>query len=290
MSLAPSFDKPLLADPSVPDWANTTLPDTWPDRLQLSRPRDLWRFIRHVLGRQRTPVQLPEGTPFAERIPKYILQEFHNLPNGNYSRRFTRGYITGFNRAMLGEMAATHRAIAQRFAGLTSVLDAGCGGGGLAGALKAAGVADVWGIDPSPYLLQHAAADWPGVHFVQGVAEDTGFAAARFDAVAACFLFHEMPPRYLEQAVAEFARILKPGGWLAVCEPSPLQMQANGWQLLRTHGWRGVYFWLLAQFVHEPFVAAWHRQDVGALFARHGLRLEEDHTGMPMRHILARKA
>lgn len=279
----------------LPDWASIPLPDAWPDRLDLRRPRDLWQLARHALGRVHTAVELPPELPGREQIPKYILQEFHNLPNGNYSRRFTRGYITGFDRVMLGEISKSHREIAVSLAAepavrTGSVLDAGCGGGGLAGALQQAGIADVWGLDPSPYLLQHAARDWPGVRFVQGVAEDTGFADNTFAAITACFLLHEIPPRYLECCLAEFARILQPGGLLAVCEPSPLQLRRSPLALWRDYGWRGLYFHALARFVHEPFLDAWHRQDLPALFARHGFTLLRNDVGVPMRHLLARKA
>jgi ubiquinone/menaquinone biosynthesis C-methylase UbiE len=282
------------ADPSLPDWASISLPDTWPDRLNLSQPGDLWQLARHALGLTRTPVQLPTGLPGAERIPKYILQEFHNLPNGNYSHRFTRGYITGFDRVMLGEISKSHGEIAKRLAQdpsirAGSVLDAGCGGGGLAGALQRAGIAEVWGLDPSPYLLQHAAHDWPAVRFVQGVAEDSGFTDNRFNAITACFLLHEIPPRYLEHCIAEFARILTPGGLLAICEPSPLQVERSLPTLLHHYGWRGLYFHALAHFVYDPFLRAWHQQDVPALLAQHGFTLLQHDIGMPMRHLIARK-
>lgn len=278
----------------APDWSAVTLPDTWPDSLDLKSPRDLWQLIRHAFGWQQQPVQLPVDMPGAGNIPKYILQEFHNLPNGNYSRRFTRGYITGFNRVMLGEISKSHSQIAQQLADKLavkngSVLDVGCGGGGLAGALKQAGIRDVWGLDPSPYLLQHAAHDWPGIHFVQGVAEKTDFVAARFDAITACFLLHEIPPRYIAQCFREWARILKPGGWLAFCEPSPLQLQQNLLALLRNYGWRGAYFHALAKRLHEPFLGAWHQQDVPGLLEQNGFELIAQDIGMPVRHVLARK-
>lgn len=283
-----------INDPTAPDWSAITLPDTWPDSLDLKSPRDLWQLVLHALGLQQQAVQLPADMPGAANIPKYILQEFHNLPNGNYSRRFTRGYITGFNRVMLGEISKSHAQIAQQLAGNPeirngSVLDVGCGGGGLAGALQQAGVADVWGIDPSPYLLQHAAHDWPGIHFVQGVAEKTDFAAARFNAVTACFLLHEIPPRYIAECFREWRRILKPGGWLAFCEPSPLQLQHSPLALLRHYGWRGVYFHALAKRLHEPFLAAWHKQDIPSLLEQNGFELMAQDIGMPVRHVLARK-
>ncbi len=283
-----------LMDPPCPDWASLTLPDTWPDRLNLRDPRDLWQLVRHALGMTRQPVQLPADMPGAARIPKYILQEFHNLPNGNYSRRFTRGYITGFNHVMLGEIEKSHAVIAQRLATdpvvrQGSVLDVGCGGGGLAGALQRAGITDVWGLDPSPYLLQHAASDWPDIRFVQGLAEASGFADARFNAITACFLLHEIPPRYIEQCLQEWARILKPGGLLAFCEPSPMQLHTTLRTLWQQHGWRGVYFHRLARFVYEPFLAAWHCQNIPALLTEHGFEVLQHELGMPMRHVLARK-
>jgi ubiquinone/menaquinone biosynthesis C-methylase UbiE len=281
-------------DPVVPDWSAVTLPDAWPDQLDLKRPRDLWRFARHVLGFDNKPVQLPAGVPGAANIPKYILQEFHNLPNGNYSRRFTRGYITGFNLVMLGEINRSHAQIAQQLAAKPdvkngSVLDVGCGGGGLAGALLQAGIGDVWALDPSPYLLKHAAHDWPRIHFVQGVAENTHFPDTRFDAITACFLLHEIPPRYVAQCFHEWARILKPGGWLAFCEPSPLQLRQKLLWLWHNYGWRGIYFRSLARRLHEPFLAAWHQQDIPALLKQHGFELVQHDIGMPMRHVLARK-
>jgi ubiquinone/menaquinone biosynthesis C-methylase UbiE len=282
---------PTLNRP-IPDWANITLPETWPDHLNLFNPRDCWQFAIHALGIKRTPVQVPTNLQGIDNIPKYVLQEFHNLPNGNYSRRFTRGYITGFDRVMLGKIGDSHRKIAEQLTQypLVSngcVLDVGCGGGGLAGAMKCAGIAEVWGLDPSPYLLQHAAADWPTAHFVQGVAEKTGFNDNSFDALTACFLLHEIPPRYLKQCLAEFARILKPGGLLALCEPSPMQLDQSPTDLYRQHGWRGLYFYTLAHFVYEPFLTAWHQQDIPALLASHGFHVLQHDLGMPVRHILA---
>jgi len=278
----------------APDWSTVQLPDTWPDQLNLLKPQDLWLFARHALGLDRRPVQLPDGVLGMDHIPKYILQEFHNLPNGNYSRRFTRGYITGFNRVMLGEISKSHTLIAQQLAAQPdikngTVLDVGCGGGGLAGALQEAGIAEVWGLDPSPYLLKHAAHDWPCVHFVQGIAEKTGFADAQFNAITACFLLHEIPPRYLQQCFSEWARILQPGGLLAFCEPSPLQLTSSPLALWRSYGWRGVYFRYLARCVYEPFLTAWHQQDITALLSQHGFELVSHDLGVPMRHVLARK-
>lgn len=276
-----------MADPQVPDWSNLALPDAWPDRLRLWRPADLESVLRRVFARKPRRVTLPDGLPGAGRIPNYLLVEFHNLPNGNYSKRFTRSYIIGFDRVMLGYVRRIHERMAQRVVGCASVLDIGCGGGALAAALRREGVSDVWGLDPSPYLLQHAAAANPGIPFVQGLAEDTGFPTGRFDAVAVCFVLHEMPGRYIRQSLREFHRILKPGGLLQISEPSSTQFQHSITSLWKTWGWRGCYFGILARLVREPFVSAWHREDVRALLTGHGFELVADNDQMPIRHLEA---
>ena len=271
------------------DWAAVDLPDAWPDRLDWSRPGTPWRLLRHVLGRSRARVELPPGLPGAERISRYVLQEFHNLPNGNYSKHISAGYARWFDRVMLGSMATGRARLAGVLAaaGASRVADLGCGGGHMAAALKAAGIPEVIGLDPSPYLLQCAARSHPGISWRQGMAEDTGLPDASLDGVALCFLLHEVPPRYLVQVLAELRRIVRPGGRLVVLEPSPVQWQQSAWQVWRGHGWAGLYFKLLALRVFEPFVDAWHRQPFAALLAEHGFRVECDESGCPFRFVHA---
>jgi ubiquinone/menaquinone biosynthesis C-methylase UbiE len=280
---------PGLHDPEVPPWAQLALPDGWPDRLRLTRPRDLWRFLRKLFLRQVGKVELPAGLPLAVPLPKYLLLEFHNLPNGNYSKKVTRGYSTGFDIVMLGTMARARRALARALLGAASILDAGCGAGNSTQALGETGADDIWGLDASPYLLQHAARQYPERRFVQGLAERTGFGDARFDAVSACFVFHELPPRYAGEALDEFHRVLKPGGRIALLEPASTQFFDSPWSLLRRYGWRGLYFRVLARFVNEPFVRAWHQVRVGEWLASHGFELEQDLDLFPSRLIVARR-
>lgn len=279
----------VSADPIVPDWAKLTLPDTWPDRLNFNQPKDLWTLLTSILLNSQKRVELPDEMPGANIIPKYVLQEFHNLPNGNYSKKITRGYITGFERLMTNAMAKVRTELAEKVSGAASVLDVGCAGGRMAAAVSEQGVGDVWGLDPSPYLLQHAAESYPKIRFVQGLAEDTGFGDERFDAVTACFLLHEIPPRYLDKALAEFYRILKPGGLVAVSEPSSLQLTHSLATLVKQWGWRGWYFGVIARMVKEPFIEAWHNQNMASKFAEFGFELIEDKDSLPIRRLIARK-
>jgi len=275
-------------DPPIPDWRAVELPDAWPDRLSVRRPSEIWRWLRCFLGaRQR--VELPSGMPGAAELPRYVLQGFHNLPNGNFSKAVTRNYVVGFDRVMLGRMKRARRRLAAYLAGSRAVLDVGTGGGRTAATLRAGGVPEVWGIDPSPYLLKHAASDHPDVRFVQGLAEKTGFPDRRFDAVAICFVLHEIPARVLARCFAEIGRVLQPGGRLAICEPSSAQLGGGFWSHLFRHGPLRAYFHLLARFVYEPFVRSWHRADVAALLADAGFQLEGEESEPPVRFLLARK-
>ena len=296
------------ANPQAPDWASVALPKTWPDLLDLSSWRGWRELIRAFAGKQQRAVKLPDtgftlnagfksdaaftsSTGFRlDAIPKYILNEFHNLPNGNYSRRFSRGYITGFDIAMLGEMQPVRQWIAGHLRACNAVLDVGTAGGRTAAIIKQQGVEKVWGLDPSPYLLQHAAADYPDIDFIPGLAEDLPFADKRLNGIAVCFVLHEMPPKYIKKAVAEFYRVLQGGGKLVIAEPSPQQLQPLQWRsLLRRRGWSHLYFKLLAGHVYEPFISTWHKLDKPALLAEAGFRLLEDRPGMPINCWVAEK-
>lgn len=268
--------------PPVPDWAGLELADTWPDRLDLKTWRgwrELWRAFG---GRKRQAIKLPQDEYF-NSLPKYLLQEFHNLPNGNYSRHISRGYITGFDRVMLGRMQGARAWIASQLAGAERVLDIGTAGGRTAAALQAAGAGQVWGLDPSPYLLKHAATAYPEINFVPGVAEQLPFADHSLEGISLCFVLHEIPPKYIRQALAECHRVLVPGGRIAIAEPSQAQLLPFRLRELRhRHGWARLYFRLLAKRVYEPFLSAWHKLDKPQLLAEAGFESVDTREFMPI--------
>jgi len=277
----------VAGDPIAVDWSTAALPDAWVDEIDLGTAAGWIAYVRGWMGPRRK-VRLPEGLPGAERLPAYLRQEFHHLPNGVYSKVHADGYARWFDRLMLGRTVAARARLAGDLADARSTLDVGCGTGGLAAAMQAVGIPDVWGLEPSPYLLQLASARHPRVRFVQGIVEDTRFANARFDGVGACFLFHELPPKIADAALDEIRRILVPGGRLVIAEPSPLQFHRSDWrQLVRRDGRLGLYFFLVANWMHEPFVQGWHRRDVPSWLAAHGFRLVADETGMPIRFLSA---
>ncbi len=271
------------------DWATVELPVPWPDQLDLARPSDFVRMVKHLFG-PRKPVELAPNTPGALLMPQYLLQEFHHLPNGNFSSFFADGYLWAFDATMLGLSRRMRAAIAQRLKRHAAVLDIGCSGADLAAALRNAGVSDVIGLDASPYMLQQAARRHPGIPLVQALAEKTDFPDGRFDAVAACFLFHELPFAIQDDVLCEARRILAPHGELLICEPSPDQMHLSLWQLLKKTGPLALWWKMIASLAHEPFVADWHRREPGSWFRSHGFELVEDTTDVPFRTWVARRA
>src|SRR5690606_21388217 len=113
-------------------------------------------------------------------VPEYARKPFHGLPNGYYSHSVAQGYDTGFEISMLGRIRAARlhmvESMLQQSSGSSErMLDAGCGTARLAHALIEHRVPEVWGLDPSPYLLKIAKQRTPEAHFVQGVLESAPF-------------------------------------------------------------------------------------------------------------------
>jgi ubiquinone/menaquinone biosynthesis C-methylase UbiE len=114
------------------------------------------------------------------------------------------------------------RALLPEVAGRT-VLDLGCGDGGLARDLAARGAARVLGADPSARMLALArdrTAD-PRVGYVQAFAEDLALRSGSADLVVSSLAFHYVAG--LGHLLEQIARWLRPGGWLVASMEHPMR-------------------------------------------------------------------
>jgi SAM-dependent methyltransferase len=100
------------------------------------------------------------------------------------------------------------------------VADIGCGDGALVRLMTRAG-ARVTGIEPSPAQLARARAAEPadGEDYLQARAEALPLADGELDAVVFFNALHHVPAEGMSAALAEAARVLRPGGLLYAMEP-----------------------------------------------------------------------
>ncbi len=94
-----------------------------------------------------------------------------------------------------------------------SALDVGCGEGRFCRMLAARGV-QTTGLDPTPSLIAAARQRDPGGAYVEAGGEALPFADAHFDLVVSYLSLIDIPD--FEAAIAEMARVLKPGGALLI--------------------------------------------------------------------------
>jgi SAM-dependent methyltransferase len=138
--------------------------------------------------------------------------------------------------------------VADRLGKAGRVLDLGTGEGQVARALRSRGV-DVIGFDPFLGQIRVAAERGGAVAYGVGAAQAIPTAAESVDAVVACLVFEHID--HMDEAIAEVARVLRPGGrFLFLLNHPLLQTPNSGWiddQILDPPE----QYWRLGEYLNE---------------------------------------
>jgi SAM-dependent methyltransferase len=178
--------------------------------------------------------------------------------------------------------------------GARRVLDVGTGEGQLARLVRGRAV----GVDPTWAQITEAARRRGGPRYAQAGAARLPFRSAVFDCVVACLVFEHITD--VDDAIAEVARVLEPGGWFCFFLNHPLLQTPNsGWiddRILEEQYWRiGSYLVEdvsveeVEKDVHLTFVHRPLSRYVNAL-ADHGLLVTRMEEPAPPPGFLARAA
>jgi len=118
---------------------------------------------------------------------------------------------------------------AEHLAGATDIVDIGCGEGQVARvAARLDGVARVVGVDPTAAQIVVARERAGGPVYARAGAAALPFRSGSFDAAVACLVFEHI--RDVDGAIAEVARVLRPGGRFVFFLNHPLLQTPNsGW-------------------------------------------------------------
>jgi SAM-dependent methyltransferase len=112
--------------------------------------------------------------------------------------------------------------------GRSRVLDVGCGDGQISRLASSLGADVVIGVDPTWNQVRVAHDRGGGASFARAGAGALPFAGGSFDAVVACLVFEHI--RDVDDAIAEVARVLAPGGRFCFFLNHPLLQTPNsGW-------------------------------------------------------------
>ncbi len=144
-------------------------------------------------------------------------------PQQGYDR-WAASYGENMNPVQILEAEALYRLLPD-LRDLT-VLDLGCGNGRISRLALERGAAATIGVDVSEGMLEAAAASLPSARWVQADARALPFEVATFDAVVCALMMGHVND--LEAALAEIARVLRPGGTLVLSDFHPYATLRGG--------------------------------------------------------------
>ena len=206
------------------------------------------------------------------------------MPDDGLWESYAQWWIDGFTGGVDPEYEEQIIPLAlEEFEGFGTVLDVGCGEGQIARALAATGCR-VTGVDPTARHIEVARERAGGPEYLLGSATELPATDASCDAVVACLVFEHIDD--VDGAIAEVARVLRPGGRFGFFLNHPLlQTPGSGWiddhiidppeqywrigpYLVETESIEEVEQGVFVRFLHRPL-----SRYVNTLIA-HGLRIE----------------
>ena len=217
--------------------------------------------------------ELPPGTQ-ADGLPDYYRQNFHFQSDGWLSDHSAALYDTQVEVLFTGAADVMRRRalapVATWLAGRNQRdvrgLDVGCGTGRLLAALHGAWPGmRLTGIDLSkPYLeeARRLIGRTARVKLEEAAAEALPFGEASLDLVVSSFLLHELPKDIRAKALAEMARVVKPGGLVVIVDSLQKGDRPE---------WDGLLD-LFPHYFHEPYYAEYVGSSLEEGAAAAGLR------------------
>jgi ubiquinone/menaquinone biosynthesis C-methylase UbiE len=197
-------------------------------RDELDAPaRRLWQLVREQVGTTAAAAQDQRRLQAALASRRATSQEFFSSSAGQWDRVREELFGDRFHLAALAALAGADWLVA----------DLGCGTGAVTAAL-APFVARVVGIDSSAAMLQAARRRLVGfdnVELRRGDLEAVPIDSARLDAAVLMLVLHHLPEP--SDALAEAARVLKPGGRIIIVDMLPHDREAYRQQM--GHVWLG---------------------------------------------------
>jgi SAM-dependent methyltransferase len=154
-----------------------------------------------------------------------VIDDWTGWGSENVARWWQQGFTEGADPEYVEQILPL---AAEHLAGAADVLDVGTGEGQVARLACGLGARRVIGVDPTWAQLRAAVDRGGGPAYGRADAAALPFASGAFDAAVACLVFEHIAA--VDDAIAEVARVLKPGGRFVFFLNHPLlQTPSSGW-------------------------------------------------------------